>query len=290
MTINEFIAEIESDFSIYAETGDIDRVTIKRIVLNELKAFGNNILTDQEAVVDISNSRGKLPENFRSLWLAMKCDPYAVEYKDEDRDTLQQSYYWKKRIESDCYWDENLKDYRKGCDKIITEEVYYHDAHIKFHYKNPTFLTLTKGFNKSLCTKDCVNTRPGIRNTSPHEIGITNGYVNTNFSEGTIYIQYKGFEQDENGDVVIPETWNGKLIKYLEWYIKYRITINLLEKNVKPDSLKPLLELYRQESESARAQALTESKFNKINKGTFEVLKNRNKIQTLKVERSFPIL
>ena len=290
MTIEEFIAEIESDFSIYAESGDLDPVTIKTIILNELKAFGNNILNDYEYVVDIENSKGKLPENFRSLWVALKCDPYQVAFKDEDRDKLQTSYYWKKRIMSDCVWNEETQDYEEGCEKVITEEVYYHDAHMRFTYRNPTLLTLTKGFNKNFCAKGCLNLRKGLRTTSPHQINITNGYINTNFNKGSIYIQYKGFEQDDNGDIIIPETWNGKLFKYLQWYVKYRITINLLEKNRKPDSLKPLLELYRTESELARAEAMTESKFSKINKGTFQVMKNRNRAETLKYEVGFPII
>lgn len=290
MTIDEFIAEIESDLSIYAESGDIDRVTIKSIVLNELKMFGNNILNDYEYVIDIENSRGKLPDNFRSLWAAIKCDPYAVYFKDEDRDKLQTSYYWKRTTTSDCILNPETNEYESGCDKVITEEILYHDAHMRFTYTNPTWLTLTKGFNKNFCAKGCLNLRRDIRNTSPHEINITNGYMNTNFSSGNVYIQYKGFEQDENGDIVIPETWNGKLFKYLQWYVKYRITINLLEKNRKPDSLRPLLELYRQESELARAQALTESKLSKINKRTFQVLKNRNRTETLKYECSFPII
>ena len=290
MTIEEFIAEIESDFSIYAESGDIDRVTIKTIVLNELKAFGNNILNDYEYVVDIENSKGKLPDNFRSLFVAIKCDPYAVYFNDADKDKLQTSYYWKRNIMSDCIWNPDTEEYESGCEKTITEEVYYHDAHMRFTYRNPTWLTLTKGFNKNLCAKGCVNLRRGIRNTSPHEINITNGYINTNFSKGNIYIQSKGFEQDENGDIVIPETWNGKLFKYLQWYVKYRVTINLLEKNRKPDTQKPLLDLYRQESELARGEAHTEAKMNKINKRTFQVLKNRNRAETLKYERSFPII
>ena len=290
MTIDEFIAEIESDFSIYAESGDIDRVTIKSIILNELKAFGNNILNDYEQVLDIENSQAKLPESFRSLWVAIKCDPYFVEFKDEDRNKLQTSYYWKKRIDSDCVWNESSGTFEKGCDRMITEEIYYHDAFVRFNYRNPTYLTLTKGFNKNLCAKGCINLRKGLRNTSPHEINITNGYLHTNFSKGSVYIQYKGFEQDENGDVVIPETWNGKLFKYLQWYVKYRVTLSLIEKNRKPTTLQPLLQLYKQESELARSEAMTESKVGKINKGTFQTLKNRNKAESVRVELSFPII
>ena len=36
ITLDEFIAEIESTFKIYADTNDIDRVLIKTIVINKV--------------------------------------------------------------------------------------------------------------------------------------------------------------------------------------------------------------------------------------------------------------
>lgn len=290
MTLPEFIAEIETDFNIYADSGDIDRVKVKTLVINELKKFGNDILIDQEIALPIKNSTAKLPDNFRSLWVAIKCDPYYVECKDEDRDKLQTSYYWKKRVETGLQWNEDKQECEPGCDKIITEEVYYHDAHARFHYKNPTYLTLTKGFNKNLCAKGCINLRRGIRNTSPHEISITNGMLNTNFSTGVVYLWYKGFDQDENGDIIIPETWNAMLIDYLEWYVKYRIALDLIANNRNAQTLKELLPIYKQELTDAKIKAQREAKFSRINSGTFEALKNRNRAESLKYERSFPII
>lgn len=289
MTLEELIAEIESDFSTLADSGDIDHAKIRLIVYNELRIFGNNILKDNEAVLRIKNGSTKLPENFRSLFVAIKCDPYCYEIMG-DKDTIQTSYFWQKRVESELLWNEKTQEYEKGCDKLITETVYYRDNSVKFFYKNPRFLKLTRGFNKNLCTKDCLSLPKYIRDTSANEINITNTILNTNFDKGYVYIQYKGYETDDNGDIIIPETWHNRVQEYLMWYIKYRITIDLIGKNRNVPTLEKLLPTYKQESENAKGLALTEVAASKINKGTFEKIRNRNRLESLKYELSFPLI
>ena len=43
MRISEFYAEIETTFQNFAETGDIDRISIKGWVISCLREFGKNI-------------------------------------------------------------------------------------------------------------------------------------------------------------------------------------------------------------------------------------------------------
>src|SRR5690606_28980126 len=133
MTLQEFIAEVETDFHIYADSGDIDTVKIKMLVLNELKRFGNNILEDCETVVRIKNSSAKLPDNSRKLKAAIKCEPFYYEVKG-NKDHLQSSYFWKERIEQNLVWNEETEKYEDGCNsKVITEKLFYHDNHVNFH-------------------------------------------------------------------------------------------------------------------------------------------------------------
>src|SRR5690606_31491450 len=236
------------------------------------------------------NSSAKLPDNFRKLKAAIKCEPFYYEVKG-NKDHLQSSYFWKERIEQNLVWNEETEKYEDGCNsKVITEKLFYHDNHVNFHYRNPTYLTLTKGFNKDLCDKECVNYLPQIRNTSPHEINITNSIINTNFSEGNIYLWYRGFLLDENGDIIIPETIHGRLTEYLTWYVKYRIALDLIANGRNVPYLEKLLPIYIQEKENTFSLAIRETKFAKINSGTYQKMINLNRAETLKYELSFPII
>ena len=91
-TLIEFIAEIETDLSTFAESGDINTSSIKRWVITELRRFGNNILSTQEQYLDVVNSQAKLPDNFKSLKLALKLDAIGSITKDCDTDDLRGAF------------------------------------------------------------------------------------------------------------------------------------------------------------------------------------------------------
>ena len=54
MSLSELIAEIETSLSSYVQ--DIDRITIKMLVIQRLRIFGNNIAELKETVVKVENS------------------------------------------------------------------------------------------------------------------------------------------------------------------------------------------------------------------------------------------
>ena len=84
ITLEQFIAEIESTFSSYTDTHDIDRVSIKTWVIEALRMFGKNICDLREGVVEIKNSRALLSETFKSLILDVK----IKENNDETRELI----------------------------------------------------------------------------------------------------------------------------------------------------------------------------------------------------------
>jgi hypothetical protein len=272
-TLSEFIAEIENDFSTFAESGDLDTSSIKRWIIMELRRFGNNILEIQEKVLDIKNSQTTLPENFKSLKLALKLKPIGSLLENSTKEDLRNSFAYTKRIEREAYFDDITLNYvAANSTKIIEEAIILKSGSAKLYY-HPEWLKIVKGIKGGGVSTDCLNISKAIRNKEVHEISINNNTLNTNFSEGQIYIQFYGLNIDEEGEIVIPDVMH--LDKYLEYYCKAKIAENLIANNRNPQALAQLLPLYKQEADKQFSNSMTASKF----KALGENWQNKSRVQ-----------
>ena len=245
ITLDEFIAEIESTFKIYADTNDIDRVLIKTIVINELRKFGKNICDKREAIVDIKNSQVLLPENFKSLILALKLTPNEeLDCKDN---TEKRLIIERQHIENPAEWTSTTRDYFVNyCEsKIVTEKVYAYNERVDKFY-TPHFLSLYKGFSNSSLDTNCLNLHPSIRDSYSDKISITNRTLRTNFREGKIYIQYNSLPEDEDGEIVIPILSTGDIRNYLVNKVKVELGQHLILSQLNTSGLKELMPLWIQ--------------------------------------------
>lgn len=275
MTLTEFIAEIETDLSSFAESNDIDRVSIKGWVITCLRKMGNNITDIRETIVDVRNSRAVLPETFKTLKLALKLtqDSYRI---TGDGDRVKESYIYRQRVENEAWFNEITREYETNCNsKIITEKVLIGGDNIEFYY-NPEWLSLTKGIKKDVLSTDCLNISPAIRNAFPHEINITGRTLNANFPEGKIYIQYNSLPTEEDGDLIIPEFSTSDLVDYIKVFVKVQIAENLIANNKNPQGLGQLYSMWQQQLPFLKRAALTETSFAGLGKNWVHNLKGKN--------------
>lgn len=262
MSLKELIAELESTFSNYAESGDIDRVSIKMWVIHCLRQMGNNITTVNEAVLTVRNSQVLLPETFKSLKLALKLEP---ECEDLSAGELE-SYIYKQRIENEAYYNPVTHEYEtNGNSKIITEKIFLNNDVYTVKY-TPTWLSLVKGIKKDSLDTDCLNIHPSIRNSYPHEISINNRSLQANFPFGKIYIQYNSL-YTEDDEIAIPELTVNALYEYIECYCKVKIAEGLIVNNRNPQGLTQLYQMWASQLSQFRHNALTECKFAGLSKG-----------------------
>src|SRR5690606_19800167 len=91
-------------------------------------------------------------------------------------------------------------------------------------YDTPMLLRLVKGFKRDLCAADCRNM---FVKDCIYEINVIGTTLYTNFTDGTIYMQYYGIDMDGD-DIIIPDTPKGHLNTYMELYLKSRIVENIL--------------------------------------------------------------
>lgn len=277
MKLSEFIAEIESSLSNYAQ--DIDKTSIKLNVIQQLKIFGRNIAIIKEKVLHIENSRTDLPEEFKSLRLALKLNPIGCEYKG-NREELEGSYIYRQRIENPMYFDEVNQEYVKTCcQKIVTETIKVGDSPLKMYY-DQQWLSLVQGIQKDSIDAECLNLHPAIRNSYPNEISINNLSLNTNFSKGDIYIQYYSLPVDEDGEIIIPEYTTGDIYRYIEQYVKVKIAEDLIVNNKNPMGIGQLYASWKQELPYLKSAALKEAKFASLPKNWGKKFKSLNQKNT----------
>lgn len=276
MSLEEFNVEIFTTFENYTNTGELSPVSIKMWVIHCLRQMGNNITDIRETIVDVKNSRATLPESFKSLKLALKLNPEAYSIKGNE-EALKNSYIYRQRIENPAWFDRNTQQYITTCDsKIVTEKILMGGETTEFYYK-PEWLSLTKGIKKDVLSVDCKNIDPSIRNSYPHEINITGRTLNTNFSEGSVYIQYNSLPTDEEGEIMIPEITTGDLFHYIENYVKTKVAEYLIINQRNPTGIAQLIPLWEQKLPQLKAAALRECKFSSFSKGWEAKFAQQNK-------------
>ena len=95
---------------------------------------------------------------------------------------------------------------------------------------------------------DCPNTRVNVVNSG----FIRGGYLFTNFQEGTVYVNYQGQMEDDNGNLLVPD--HDLLNEYYEYALKQRILENLY---LNGEDVAQRMTLIDQRLRAARNQALT---------------------------------
>lgn len=272
MNLSEFLSELETDLSSFAK--DINRVSVKTNVINQLRKFGTNVTELKEKVLTVTNSRAILPEDFKTLKLALRLEGEGFSRHGEHEPTEQ---IIRQRIENGAYFDEVSQEYITTCNpKIVTEKIILDNSHVNFYY-SPKWLSLVKGISKDGLDSKCLNLHPSIRNAYPDEISITNGVINTNFSKGQIYIQYNALATDEDGEIIIPEFTTGDIYQYLLTYCKTQIAEDLILNNKNPQGLGQMYSLWKQELPLLKRAAMTEARFAGLPKNWQRKFKEKNR-------------
>jgi len=277
-SLNEFIAELESTFSIYAESGDLDRISIKTWVISCLNEMGKNICEKGEAVIPISNSQGKLPDTFKSLILALNLEPLGYKVFG-DREKAEDSFIYRQRILQPAYFDDVTNEYVPNCNtKIITEKIVMNDQPTEIYYK-PELLSVVKGFKKESFEVDCLNIHPSLREAHYHQISINKRTIQTNFKNGAIYVQFNSLPTDDEDEIVIPQFTTNSLYLYIENYCKLKIAEDLIIKNKNPQGLMQLIPLWKGDEVKLRNAAKSECNYNGLSKGWHKQFKRKLEIQ-----------
>jgi hypothetical protein len=284
MTRKQLVAEILTDLRQYDESGLIDYRSLNMWIKNELKRFGANITVLTEKVLEVENGSVELPDDFWTLHLAVKCNPESHHFTSGCKDDLIDSRRWTQRIQNTYVWDNQSNSHTQTDYKEIIEKVYYNNAEVVFRYSNPTILKLTKGFKKEFCSTGCKNMQRQFTHSAYHEINILGNKIQTNFKEGTIYIQYHALPTDDSGDIYIPDVRS--LQEYIIYYSKRRI-LESLWLNDDDANLVNKLQYVKQQEHEYLGLAMTQVKMESL--GDWDKrIKRKIVAETNRFERMFP--
>lgn len=294
MNLEQLKAEIKFKLRMYEESGLLDDTSLNNWIRNGLKEFAGNIMEEEEAVIEVRQGKAKLPDNFYSLILAVKCDKEG--YYAEDKETekyIQNSYFYEERLEETLKFDNNFGKvpcYNGECKRVV-QTVYFLDRQKtpklgQITYNNIQPLTIKKGYQKQMCDVGCANFK---WKDSSYEISVRNyNYIQTNFNNGYIAIRYKGLPVDEEGELIIPETHRGKLQEYLEYMCIRRALENVIWNSEDPNVTNKYNLADRKERETY--QETRSELFAENLRGWKNKVKNQNRERFLKHEYLIPFI
>jgi hypothetical protein len=285
MTRKQIVAEILTDLRQYDESQLIDYRSLNMWIKNELKRFGANVTILTEKVLEVENGRAELPDNFWTMYLAVKCTPDSQEINDEScSQQIQESSFWKQRLEKTYIWDNQSGSHKQEDYKTIEEKVYYNNCQVTFRYREPEVLRLTTGIKKEYCATGCKNLQKQLTSSAKNEINIVGNVIQTNFKNGFIYLQYNGLPTDEDGDILIPEVRS--LEEYLIYYAKRKI-LEALWINDDDVNIVNKLQYIRQMERETFSLAMTQVKFENL-KNWDKRLKMKMVQESNRFEKMFP--
>lgn len=288
MTFTEFYNDrIISSLQSYESAGLIDEMSVYDWVVRALKRFGtlNSVL--QEEVLTIKNNQATLPQNFIKLKLAVKCTPSKY-FVDKVDDSLQQSRWWIERHEIGSDWgDCDTHCPTETTEKKIIEKLYYKGNSVTYFYNEPIVLKVIEGVKKKQCTSDCIN----LKSNSSYSVSIMNGgrKLQTNFNTDKIFIQYYGYEIGDDDLIEIPDTNQGHLIDYLEYFCKSKIMENIIGNGDNTKNEVQMMQLYQMKERDMFSLAMTDAKASLFTKEAFNKVKRNNRLSRLSHEFAFKI-
>jgi len=262
MLFSEFLADIKGSMQQYDSAGLIDEISIYDWMIEGLNELSIIPTVRIEAILEVKNGKVKLPSGFKTLVSALKCEPLKMTV-EEPEDTLIDVHYYRVRETVTKGWNVcNPCDIEEK-DSCVVEKLYLHNglkANKYYSVNGPIKLNLTPYTKKVKCDSRCLNF--GVE--SPFEISINGKYLYTNFKEGTILITYNGYEEDDEGFVIIPETSENHIIKYLRAYVSKEIIKRMFINSDNTTNEQMLYQLFDAEANLYFRKTLGEIKMGKV--------------------------
>jgi len=281
MTTEENIyAEVKNTFKSYDEAGLIDPISLRTWLRSEIKRFGNNLMYDTDDIIEVINGKATLPKDFWSLKQVWKYElsHYCAE---DDSPKVLRAAGKEDLIHSEC-----------DCSKdgqYLKEDLYYKEKEIKIFYSSPQILRIAKGFNRNAVDKDCINLPNRVQKRNKNNVRLLNNILQTEFSNGYVYIIYKALPMDEDGNILIPETQHDRLRIYLEYHLKKKLVEEWVLNNDDPNLSNKLQYLIREESDAFEL-AMSELKADVMNPRVWKSIRNRQRRRHRRFENLMPKL
>lgn len=229
VSAKSIFSKVMRGLSSFAGLDIIDENEFPVWTMEVLSKLGNGVMMEDEAIVEIKDYKGLLPENFNQLYSAFRCERNVIAKVPKKH--LQNTISFENDITYELLCRKNSCDIQcddtKTIEKIQVKQ-YFNEFELHYTFDNMQLLRLSPNV-KDKCANDCLNHMC----TSEYEISLDKSNVYTNFESGNVYMKFYGTPVDEEGYPLIINDINVE--KAVEWYLKYMIFLKMWENSDAPD-------------------------------------------------------
>jgi hypothetical protein len=214
-TFNQLLEDVSVDFSMYALENMIEPQQLIKVVQRVNYDLGLRINMTKEVVLEVINSKVRLPDDFSVLNYAMLCGSYTVTQP----------------VISGTHREDVVVPFVPGpldpctpastcltqCGDLL--QVIQKNQFETRTYEINTVISLDNNSKTISC--DC----PNLTWKSPFRGQLKNGYILLNLETGNLYVNYQGTMEDEEGNLMVLD--NPYVNEYYEYAIKQRLLENL---------------------------------------------------------------
>ncbi len=238
-TFDELLEDVNVDFSMYSLENMIEPQQLIKVVQRVNYDLGLRINMTKEAVLEISNNKVRLPDDFYVLNYALLCGQYTVE-----QPAMAGTY-------TEDVILENIPD-NAPCNSVCVNDCgQYIQVIQKLKYETRVYEVnapiAMSGSSKTISC-DC----PDYTWKSPYQGKLKDGYIFLNLESGKVYINYQGTLEDEEGNLMVID--NPIINEYYEYALKQRILENLY---MNGEDVMQKLNLVEQRLRASRNNALS---------------------------------
>lgn len=220
-TFDQLLEDVSIDFRTYALEGMIEPQQLIKIATRVNYDLGLKINRTKDAIIDIENSKGKLPVDFNVLNYASLCGTYTVNTTQPSGTHVEDVVNYKPEpgFAGPCD-DPNCKDVCvvKGCDDEELTLVQRINPDTYRRYDFMTLLDIKDGQGESC--PGC----PTYKGSDRAEI--KDGFIITNFTSGKVFVNYQGAMEDTGGNLLVLD--HPYCNEYYEYALKQRILENMI--------------------------------------------------------------
>ena len=227
-TFDQLLEDVSVDFRTYALEGMIEPQQLIKVAVKVNYDLGLKIQRTKNAVIDIENSKGKLPSDFYVLNYGSLCGTYEVNTTQPSgthTEAVDKATYKVEPGYSGPCGDATCTDVcviEAGCDKnrksteLMLVQKITPNTYRLYNYMIPINITDKDGESCSEC--------PVYKGAD--DVEIKDGFLLTNFKSGKIFINYQGTMEDTNGELLVLD--HPYCNEYYEYAIKSRILENMM--------------------------------------------------------------
>lgn len=216
-SFDQLLEDVSVDFGSYSLEGMIEPQQLIKVATRVNYDLGLRIHSQKEYLLEIENYKAKLPSDFYVLNFAYQCGTYEVQEPVISGTHIEDRILDPGTVEldeNDCPVDTSV---------CMTDCGNYYQLIQKTKFETRVYKTFGSLRIKPGSSLD--PSCPNKYNGSADSAEIKDGFLRTPFKTGSVYINYQGAMEDEDGNLLVVD--HPMINEYYEYAIKQRILENM---------------------------------------------------------------